>query len=136
AYGASSITSGGILAADDFRRLSHELLGSIEAALTASGPIDAVYLSLHGAMQAEDEHDPEGHLLQQTRRLVGEHTPLVISLDLHGILTDKMLSHCDAAVAYHTYPHVDFFETGARAARVLLRILTEGARPVTARVRI
>ena len=36
-----------------------------------------------------------------------------MSLDLHGILTDRMLEHSDAIVAYHTYPHVDFFETGA-----------------------
>ena len=39
-----------------------------------------------------------------------------MSLDLHGILTDRMVEHSDAIVAYHTYPHVDFFETGQRAA--------------------
>jgi microcystin degradation protein MlrC len=38
-------------------------------------------------------------------------------------------------VAYHTYPHVDFFETGQRAANLVLKILA-GARPVTAKVAI
>lgn len=125
--GARAITSGGVLAGADFRRLVSEVLGAIEAA----GPADAAYFSLHGAMQAEGEDDPEGYLLEQARRLLGERLPIVISLDLHGIMTDRMLRHSDAVVVYHTYPHVDFWETGQRAARALLRIM-DGARPVTA----
>jgi microcystin degradation protein MlrC len=37
---------------------------------------------------------------------------------------------------YHTYPHVDFFETGQRAARLLLRVLDRAVRPVAAAVTI
>ncbi|MFO1044217.1 MAG: M81 family metallopeptidase [Planctomycetaceae bacterium] len=132
AFGASSNTSGGILTAADFQKLSREFLNS----LAELGPVDGVFFSMHGAMQAENEDDPEGFLLQEARQIFGESIPFVVSLDLHGILTDRMLKHSDAVVAYHTYPHIDFFETGARAARVLMRILTEGARPVTARVKI
>lgn len=131
-FGASANTSGGILAADSFERLSRDFLGS----LADAGPVDAAYFSLHGAMQAENEDDPEGFLLQEARRLLGEKIPFVVSLDLHGVLTDRMLEHSDAVVAYHTYPHVDFFQTGARAASLLMKILTRGARPVTARVKI
>lgn len=131
-FGASANTSGGILKAAEFKRLSHEFLQSLQDA----GPVDAAFFSLHGAMQAEGENDPEGFLLQEARWILGEKIPFVVSLDLHGILTDRMLVHSDAVIAYHTYPHVDFFETGARAARVLTKILFEGARPVTARVKI
>ena len=92
------------------------------------------YFSLHGAMEAESEHDPEGFLLAETRKILGERMPIVVSLDLHGILTDRMLQHADAVVVYHTYPHVDFFQTGERAARLLLRILAGDVRPVTAAV--
>ena len=91
---------------------------------------------MHGAMATPEELDPEGWLLAETRKILGEHIPIVVSLDLHGILTDRMLEHTNAIVAYHTYPHVDFFETGARAARLLLRILAGGVRPVTAKVAI
>ncbi|MEI8378739.1 MAG: M81 family metallopeptidase [Planctomycetota bacterium] len=132
AFGASANTSGGILTATDFEKLSGEFLKS----LADVGSVDGVFFSMHGAMQAENEDDPEGFLLQEARRIFGESIPFVVSLDLHGVLTDRMLQHSDAVVAYHTYPHIDFFETGARAARVLMRILTEGARPVTARVKI
>jgi len=87
-------------------------------------------------MQAEGESDPEGFLLQEARRILGESIPLVISLDLHGILTDRMLRHSDAVVVYHTYPHVDFFETGVRAARLLRRIASGEVSPVMARVNV
>ena len=62
--------------------------------------------------------------------------PIVLSLDLHGILTGRMLAHCDGLAVYRTYPHVDFADTGARAARLLLRIVDREANPVIARVRI
>ena len=131
-FSARAITSGGILTADGFSRLSREFLDS----LAEAGKADAAYFSLHGAMQAENEDDPEGYLLQESRRILGDRIPFVVSLDLHGILTDRMLEHSDAVVVYHTYPHVDFFETGVRAAELLLKIITRNARPVTARVKI
>ena len=130
--GASSRTSGGVLSAAGFGRLSREFLDG----LAEAGPVDAAYLALHGAMQAENENDPEGFLLREARRILGEEVPIVVSLDLHGILTDRMLEHSDAIVVYHTYPHVDFFETGARAAALLLKLAAGGVRPVTARVKI
>lgn len=131
-FGANANTSGGVLTGESFTRLSREFLNS----LAEAGPADAAYFSLHGAMQAEGEDDPEGYLLCEARRILGEKIPFVVSLDLHGILTDRMLQHSDAVVPYHTYPHVDFVETGARSARLLLNILTEGVRPVTAHVKI
>lgn len=132
AYSAHFITSGGTLSDAGFRRISTELLASVASAQA----VDGVYFALHGAMATPTEGDPEGFLLAELRKVLGEQVPIVISLDLHGILTDRMLEHCDAAVAFHTYPHVDFFSTGERAARLLLRILAGQARPVTAKVRI
>lgn len=131
-YSFRAITSGGTLAAADFNRIAGEFLSAIKAA----PPVDAVYFSLHGAMSAENEADPEGYLLAETRRILGESIPIVISLDLHGILTDRMLQHIDALTVFHTYPHVDFFDTGLRAANLLLKILDEGVKPVIAKVNI
>ncbi len=132
AYSAFFITSGGTLAKDAWLRIASEFLDGIRNA----PPVDAVYFCMHGAMCSEDEIDPEGWLLQETRRILGEKIPIVVSLDLHGILTDRMVQHSDAIVAYHTYPHVDFFETGQRAARLLLRIASGSVKPVTAKVAI
>ena len=87
AYSARSITSGGTLAAEDFTHLAIEFLALVKAA----GPVDAIYYSLHGAMSAENESDPEGYLLAETRKIVGEQIPIVISLDLRALtLTLRM----------------------------------------------
>jgi microcystin degradation protein MlrC len=131
-YSARAITSGGTLAGADFERIAAELL----EALAAAGPVDGCYFSLHGAMAAEGQEDPEGHLLAEARRILGEDVPFVVSLDLHGILTNRMLGHSDAVAVYHTYPHVDFASTGERAARLLLRIVQGEVEPVTAVVRV
>ena len=131
-YSARSITSGGTLAAADFDRIAAEFLD----ALRVAPAVDGCYFSLHGAMASDQEEDPEGFLLQEARKILGEAVPFVVSLDLHGILTDRMLRHSDAVVVYHTYPHVDFVSTGERAARLLLRIVNGEVRPVTAAVRV
>jgi microcystin degradation protein MlrC len=84
-------------------------------------------------MGADGEFDPEGYLLTEIRRLTGPDKPIVISLDLHGILTDRMLQQINGLAIYHTYPHVDFADTGRRAGKLLLELLRGGRRPVIAR---
>lgn len=124
--------SAGLLSAAGWQRVCSEVLASIEA--QARSGIDGMYFSMHGAMAAEGELDPEGHLLTETRRILGPNIPIVISLDLHGIMTDRMLRQINGVAIYHTYPHVDFASTGDRAARILHRLLTENIRPTLARV--
>jgi microcystin degradation protein MlrC len=132
AYSAFFITSGGTLAKSAWEQIARELLESIKTAPA----VDGVYFCMHGAMASESELDPEGWLLAETLKIVGEKVPIVVSLDLHGILTDRMIEQSDAVVAYHTYPHVDFFETGQRAAKLLLRIVSGEVKPVTAKVTV
>ncbi|MBR8363597.1 M81 family metallopeptidase [Burkholderia sp. AU19243] len=105
---------------DAFERIAGEITGAVEA-----GGFDAVYLDLHGAMVAEHTDDGEGELLERVRALVGDSMPLVVSLDLHANVTERMLKHADAMVAYRTYPHVDMAETGERAAHLLDRLIAE-----------
>ena len=130
AYGARA-GSAGPLSAGGWARLSGELLAAVEAKLDG---IDGIYVSLHGAMGADGELDPEGHLLAEIRRMAGPDARIVISMDLHGILTDRMLRQVDGLCAYWTYPHVDFADTGERAAKLLLKLLEGRMRPTTARV--
>ncbi|MCL6609177.1 MAG: M81 family metallopeptidase [Geminicoccaceae bacterium] len=130
---SATAPSAGTLEAASWRALRGELLERIEAA--APG-VDGVYLSLHGAMVAEAELDPEGELLDAVRAIVGPHVPIVVSLDLHGIFTRRMMRAIDGFTVLKTYPHTDFADTGARAARLLLRILGEGLRPAFLRVAI
>lgn len=134
-YSAFFITSGGTLCREAWQRISTEFL-RVVAEAQQQHSLDGAYFCMHGAMASEDELDPEGYLISQSRKLLGDDLPLVVSLDLHGILTDRMLSESDAIVAYHTYPHVDFFETGQRAAKLLLKVIDKQVRPVTAKIAI
>ena len=124
--------SAGLLSAAGWKKLAEEVLAHV--AEKAAAGVDGVYFSLHGAMGADGELDPEGYLLTETRRIVGKDVPIVISLDLHGILTDRMLRQINGVAIYHTYPHVDFASTGERAARILHRLVTKKIHPTIARV--
>jgi len=128
---AADCVSGGPIATPDLDRV----LSEIEAAVREQSNIDAAYLCLHGAMAGADEGDPEGRLLQNVRAILGD-IPLVASLDLHCVLTDRMVEHADILVPYHTYPHTDHYETGQRAARNLVRLLDGEATPTVARVKL
>jgi microcystin degradation protein MlrC len=123
----------GPLEHSSFMRMAGEL---VEALKPHAGKIDGAYFSLHGSMGTTEELDPEGYLLQEARKVLGDDLPIVISLDLHGVLTARMMEHASAVTSYHTYPHVDFGDTGKRAAGVLLRIINDGVKPVGARVRV
>jgi microcystin degradation protein MlrC len=126
-------TAAGPLRHSAFMRIASEFLEPLKE---HAGKIDGVYFSLHGAMGTTELSDPEGYLLEEARKILGQKIPIVISMDLHGILTAKMLENINGLASYHTYPHVDFEDTGRRAAKSLIRILKDGAKPVAARVRI
>ncbi len=131
-YSARGITSAGTLSSAGFARIAWEFLEAVRAA----GPLDGIYFALHGALAAEDVDDCEGHLVEATRRIVGDAIPISISLDLHGILTDRIFQHASVVSVYHTNPHTDFFQTGERAGRLLLQLLDGEIRPVSIRVPI
>ena len=111
--------------ADAFERIMDDMLRM----LAQAGPVDGVYLDLHGAMVARHQDDGEGECLARMRRMVGDRVPIVASLDLHANVSDEMAALSDGMVAFRTYPHVDMAETGARAASLMAAILARGERP-------
>jgi len=91
---------------------------------------DAIMLDLHGALVAENAADGEGQLLEKIRALAPT-TPIAVALDLHANVTQKMVDHADILLSFKTYPHVDMFETGAHAARLMRDLLNRKSKPVT-----
>lgn len=121
----TSATPAGYVTRDAYERIVAMILEDVTTAL----PLDALYLSLHGAMVAEHVEDAEGELLARVRAVVGPELPIVASLDLHSNTTPRMFELTDGMVAYCTYPHIDMAETGEKAARLLARILVTGSKP-------
>jgi len=100
------------------------------ARLGALGPVDGLYLAMHGAMFVEGMEDAEGDWIAAARAVVGADCVVAASYDLHGNLSDRVVDAIDAFAAYRTAPHIDTLETRQRAVAMLVRALHEGVRPV------
>jgi len=94
--------------------------------------VDGLLLALHGAMAAQSHLDADGEILTRLRSAVGRELPIAVTLDLHGNVSQRLIDHCDLAVAYRTCPHVDQRECGRRAAALLVRKLRGEVRPCMA----
>jgi microcystin degradation protein MlrC len=108
-----------------FERIAALICALLSMAMD-EGPLDGVYLDLHGAAMVESFPDAEGELLRRVRAVVGMTLPLTISLDPHANLTEAMVHLADVAVPFRTYPHVDMKQAGAQAARLLLDRIDRG----------
>ncbi|MBR8653839.1 M81 family metallopeptidase [Achromobacter sp. Marseille-Q0513] len=100
--------------------------------IVAAAPgCDALLLDLHGAMAVETTDDGEGDLLERLRQ-AAPGVPVAVALDLHGNVTQKMVDNADVIISFKTYPHVDMYETGEHAGRILFDWLAGGPRPALA----
>lgn len=111
--------SSGRLARSALDELKQILLDQIDQ----SPPCDGILFALHGAWACEDNDDADGEILTAIRLKVGPDIPIVITLDSHANVTRKMIENVNALVGYRTFPHVDFVETGYKAANLLFDII-------------
>lgn len=105
-----------------FLALQDEMLQRLREA----GPLDGVFMALHGAALTTELDDPEGQLLTRMRALLGPEVPMVAVLDLHTNVAPSVTEALNALVAYRTNPHVDLPERGAEAAALLHRFWADG----------
>jgi microcystin degradation protein MlrC len=124
----------GVVSSSFYQRIKSEFLDLLAEAL-AQGPIDGVCLALHGSMKVENLGCAEGDLVSAVREYL-PHVPLTAALDMHATITPDLLAGVDGFVGYKTAPHVDCYETGAHAARLLLESLRTGKPLYTAYRRI
>ncbi|MEZ5851363.1 MAG: M81 family metallopeptidase [Hyphomicrobiaceae bacterium] len=117
-------------------RLMDEYLSKMRAGLTAAGPLDAVYVANHGAMVATDRDDPDGEMIALAREIAGPQARIVVTLDLHGNISERMVSLSDLIVGYRTNPHVDYIERGEEAALGLRLMFAGLADPKAAFIRL
>jgi microcystin degradation protein MlrC len=116
------------LARKDFLRFVAEF----SRRLAGCGRPEALLLAMHGAQAADGEDDVTGCVLQRARRILGKSVPIAVTLDLHANVTPRMVEHADVIVGYQTYPHVDLYETGQKAARLALRMAQGRLKPAMA----
>jgi len=126
-------TAGGRIT-DEARRFFD---AKIRNGLNAAGRVDGLALQLHGACAAEGAgggpgvDDVEGEQLALCREILGPDVPIVMSLDHHGNVTERMVRLSTAIVAHRTQPH-EPFDTGKIGAELLIRAVAGEVRPVMA----
>lgn len=100
--------------------------------LKEKGPVDGVYLSLHGAMAVRNVPRPEAEIARRFREVVGDEVPIVGTFDLHGNEDGRFLEWADGAFVTKRYPHYDTHRQGERAARYLRKVMRGEYEPTTA----
>ena len=120
---AGNAAPSGKVHADAYNYMSDAICNAVEAGC------DAVMLDLHGAMVSETTIDGEGTLLARIRSIAPD-MPIAISLDLHANMTAEIVDNCTVLVGYKTYPHLDMYNAGEHAGRLLVRTLAGEVDPV------
>lgn len=123
---------GGQVVHDVYQQLKADLLERISDAL----PLDGFFFDVHGAMSVVGMDDAEGDLAASIRNVVGNDCVISAGMDLHGNITEQLVSNIDVFTCYREAPHIDAMETKERAVTHLLHCLETGTRPHRAFVRI
>lgn len=110
---AAHDTPSGCVQTGFYNEIKSRLLKGLEQ------PVDGVLLSLHGAMVAQCVDDAEGDILQAVRHRVGPDIPIAATLDFHANVSPLMAELASILVGYKTYPHIDEYEVGVKAAELL-----------------
>jgi microcystin degradation protein MlrC len=97
----------------------------------SKGGFDGILLDLHGAMVTQTLEDGEGTLLKRLRE-IDPTTPVGVTLDMHANMYDDVVKYATVVTGYHTYPHVDVYEAGRRAADLVTRTIAGQVKPVMA----
>jgi microcystin degradation protein MlrC len=98
----------------------------------AKGPLDGIYLVLHGAMASQSLPDVEGELLQRIREIDElREVPIFGVTDLHSNVSPLTASCSQCLITYRQNPHTDAKEMAVHAARLLDETMREGNFPVT-----
>jgi len=123
---------GGIVERSFFDTIQAELLQRLRDA----GPLDGLYLDIHGAMSVERMTDAEGALATAARAIVGPDVLVSASMDPHGNMSRDLIGSVDLATSHRMSPHEDAPLTKWRAIRNLVECLRKGVRPLRAWCRV
>ncbi len=108
------------------------LLKMLDEELDKAGPLDALLVAPHGAGVCESQLDMDAHWVSRLRERFGPEMPIVVTLDPHANVPQRLIDACNATISYRTNPHLDQHETGLKAARLLARMLSGEVRPTQA----
>jgi microcystin degradation protein MlrC len=122
----------GIVSKETYKAFRDEILEAFREA----GPVDGVYLDMHGALQVDGYPDAQADLIQRIRDIEGKDVLVAASFDLHGNISPEFMEGLNIISAYRTAPHVDGEETRLRTVKLLLEALNHNYSPGVAHLNI
>jgi microcystin degradation protein MlrC len=122
----------GPVAPDDYDAIEEEIVSRLRAA----GPVDGVYVDMHGAGHVQGRTHLEEGLLRRIRDVVGDDCVISMSMDPHGNFSEELASLIDFSTTHRHSPHIDNWETRRRSVVNLMEILERGEKPLKAWIRI
>ena len=112
--------SGGILLDSEFAKMKTLLKDQISTA----GKLDGLILNLHGALVNESDDHTDAQITEYAREILGADVPIVVTHDLHGNPSRRIVAASNGLIGFRTYPHIDQGDTGRRAADLMNQLLT------------
>jgi microcystin degradation protein MlrC len=97
-----------------------------------SAKVEGLLLALHGAMVTPDHPHGDAEVVRRLREAFGLEFPIVVTHDFHANIPPEIVERSTALVTYKQNPHVDQRERGLKAAEIISKIASGGARPVQA----
>jgi microcystin degradation protein MlrC len=113
-----------------------EIHARVAVELAECGPLDGVYLDMHGALKVQGRDRAEERFVGMVRDIVGDGVALGMSMDPHGNFSKELASLVDVVAVYRHAPHIDRIETRDRAVTNLVETIRRGKRPARAWVRV
>jgi len=122
----------GMVSKEAYEALRDEILEYIKTA----GPLDGIFLDMHGAMLVEGYPDAQVDFIQQIRKSAGDKVVIAASFDLHGNISPEFIDGLNIVSAYRTAPHIDGDETRLRTVTLLVDALQNDLLPQTTHINV
>ena len=73
--------------------------------------------------------DVDGEVLFRLRNKMGHKFPIICTLDKHANISTKMFENADILVVFRTCPHLDTYDRGVEAAKLMKQMLNNELKP-------
>lgn len=94
--------------------------------IVEQGQVDGIYLYLHGSMYVQNMGSGELALVEAIREKVGYDMPISLAMDFHANVPPGLAGMVNAINGFRTAPHTDHDNTEVRAAKSLIKCISQG----------
>ncbi|WP_339925163.1 M81 family metallopeptidase [uncultured Cyclobacterium sp.] len=111
------------------------MMGEIIKQLKAGPELDGILLNLHGAMVVESYPSGDEEIVRRVRKAFGPKMPIIVTHDFHANVTPELVKLSNVLITFKENPHLDTFDRGLQAAKIMAEMVKEGVKPTQAIVK-